>query len=97
MLTLLLDRFDRIILTRYLNNPRFVAPDELLQTAQKVAANRAGPMPELVTCGDPASAWAAVVDDVPSGVVCIAGSFFLASEMRQLIQGRADLPALGVG
>jgi dihydrofolate synthase/folylpolyglutamate synthase len=100
MLRLLVPRFDRILLTRYLNNPRSVAPADLLQIARQIAADhsreqsratagngrpRSGP-PQLILCPDPASAHGQLVSDVaPDQLVCVTGSFFIAAEMRRLL------------
>ena len=77
MLARLLPRFDRVIFTQYLNNPRGVPPAELA-----AAADRLGASPAAV-CPDPARAWRevrAVAGE--EDLVCITGSFFIAAEMR---------------
>ncbi|REK23765.1 MAG: bifunctional folylpolyglutamate synthase/dihydrofolate synthase [Planctomycetota bacterium] len=80
MLRCLLPRFDEVILTRYLNNPRAVSPEELGELARELGSTR------VRLCPDPASAWQAVQEDLtPDHLVCVTGSFFIAAEMRQLI------------
>jgi dihydrofolate synthase/folylpolyglutamate synthase len=77
MLERLLPAFDEVIFTRYWSNPRGVSPEEL-----DVLAAEISPIPRTV-CADSASAWAAVQARVTSEhLVCIAGSFFIAAEMR---------------
>jgi dihydrofolate synthase/folylpolyglutamate synthase len=82
MLEVLLPRFDELILTRYWSNPRGVPPEDLLRAASELSA--LGPRSAaLHVCPDPAVAWRlagerALADDL----VCIAGSFFLAAEIR---------------
>ncbi|MEX0714778.1 MAG: folylpolyglutamate synthase/dihydrofolate synthase family protein [Pirellulales bacterium] len=87
MLALLLPRFDRVIFTRYQNNPRAFPPDELVRLAGGLTER------PWSVCPDPASAWDEVhrtagVDDL----VCITGSFFIASEMRRQLEGRPLTP-----
>jgi dihydrofolate synthase/folylpolyglutamate synthase len=81
MLALLLPRFDGVVLTRYLNNPRYVPVEELESLAQ------GGAVP-LYCCGTPAEAWQLVKElATPDDLICVTGSFFLAAEMRQTIKG----------
>lgn len=77
MLAALLPHFDEVVLTRYQNNPRGVAIEELMAHAERLREKPAH------VCADPAAAWEAVhtlagEDDL----VCITGSFFIAAEMR---------------
>jgi len=107
MLRLLVPKFDRILLTRFLNNPRSVAPEELLQITRRIADEgrgddgntvdgdgrpRSGP-PRVVVCADPASTHSQLIAEVaPDQLVCVTGSFFIAAEMRRLL---SEMP-LGV-
>ncbi len=77
MLRLLLPKFDTVVLTRYLNNPRAVSVADLKSlVAQQID------MP-CYECADPAEAWRKVRELAqPADLVCITGSFFLAAEMR---------------
>jgi len=69
--------FDHVVVTRYVSNPR-AAPIERLVAA----CRRAGlPMPAVVE-PPPAALAAARALAGRSGVVCVAGSFFLAAEVR---------------
>ena len=77
MLSLLLPRFERVIFTRYLNNPRHVPAEELLALAQELGATHCR------VAADPAAAWKAVVDGWETGdLICVTGSFFIAAEMQ---------------
>jgi dihydrofolate synthase / folylpolyglutamate synthase len=77
MLLLLLPHFDAVVLTRYSNNPRAVEVAELDQLAAELS-----PIPRYL-CNDPTAAWQQVRQLArPEDLVCITGSFFLASEMR---------------
>ena len=80
MLRLLLPRFDDVILTRYLNNPRAVDVAELDAMAAEIS-----PTPRHL-CPDPAAAWNLVRQlATPEHLICVTGSFYLAAEMRSEI------------
>jgi dihydrofolate synthase/folylpolyglutamate synthase len=91
MLRLLVPEFERIVLTRYIHNPRAVEPQRLLELAREVAAELpAGvrPAAEIADAPTPDTAWelaqrATGRDDL----ICITGSFFLAAELRPLVGG----------
>ena len=77
MLRVVLPHFDRVILTRYQNNPRGVPPEELAACARQI-----GDLP-IEVCPDPAVAWQAARELASEdGLICVTGSFFIASEMR---------------
>lgn len=83
MLRLLLPRFNRVIFTRYQNNPRGVPPEELAALALKTTGAAAD------VCLDPAAAWQRVQElAAESDLVCVTGSFFIAAEMRGQIAAR---------
>ncbi|HEV8068397.1 MAG TPA: folylpolyglutamate synthase/dihydrofolate synthase family protein [Planctomycetaceae bacterium] len=80
MLRLLLPRFDSVVLTQYQSNPRGVPIDELAALVQATAIR------SCHVAADPALAWSlashlAACDDL----ICVTGSFFIASELRELI------------
>jgi dihydrofolate synthase/folylpolyglutamate synthase len=78
MLTILLAHFDRVIFTRYLNNPRAVAPQDLAGVAEKLTGRR------YPVIADPAEAWReALREATAEDLVCATGSFFLAAEIRR--------------
>jgi len=101
MLERLRGRFDEVIFTRYLNNPRGVPPEELQALAIELGSTgrRAGEGPAVRAAGitiapPPAEAWAvvqrrAMADDL----ICISGSFFIAAEMRHQLAARPFSPA----
>jgi len=88
-----LAEFDVAILTRFLNNPRAANPDVLLQMAEQIAADKGGDSCRLITRDNSTQAWelasSLAADD---DVICVAGSFFLASELRRLIPQEAQNP-----
>jgi dihydrofolate synthase/folylpolyglutamate synthase len=86
MLERLLPAFDEVIFTRYWSNPRGVPAEELDALAAEISS-----LPRTV-CADATSAWTAVQARLtPDDLVCIAGSFFIAAEMRAAM--RAAEPA----
>lgn len=88
MLQLLLPRFDEVLFTRYLNNPRAVPPEELRDLAAQLAS-------DVSVFPDPASAWREVSSRLsPDDLLCVTGSFFLASEMRAEMEQSGIRPAL---
>ncbi len=76
----LLPRFDSIILTQYLHNPRSVPAESLRRLIQSVSD---------VPChvaATPTEAWRiARRIATPNDLICVTGSFFIAAEMRELI------------
>ena len=76
--------FDRIVVTQYQENPRAVPVQELLQI---VATAVAGSRVDVAIRPTPKEAWQFAIDSAAAGeCICIAGSFYLAAEMRPLIQ-----------
>ncbi len=87
MLEMLVPKFQHIVLTRYINNPRSVPPDVLENFVGLLAERQAGDgkktAPSVVACSCPDDAWREVQRTAtPGHFVCITGSFFLAAEMR---------------
>jgi dihydrofolate synthase/folylpolyglutamate synthase len=81
MLGQLLARFDRIVFTRYLDNPRAVPPEELAAAAAELTGRR------YEVSATPADVWEKVrAMAAPDDLICITGSLFLASEMRRQIR-----------
>jgi len=69
-------RFDRVVVTRYLTNPRAATTERL------VAACAAAGLPAPTTAPSPAAALAMARKLAGArGMVCVAGSFFLATEI----------------
>ncbi len=80
LLRQLLPRFETVILTQYLSNPRAVPYQQLQRQVQAIS----GAATHLAA--DPATAWKlakrfAHAEDM----ICITGSFFVAAEMRDII------------
>jgi dihydrofolate synthase/folylpolyglutamate synthase len=74
--------FEHAFLTRYGNNPRSVPPEDLAGFLE-----RSGDLPRTL-CPTAAAAWQAARAMVrPSDLICVAGSVFLAGELRPLILG----------
>lgn len=78
MLALLLPAFDRVVLTRYLHNPRAVPVDELAAIAAELGYS------QCQSVGTPAAAWQVAQRASADDLICATGSFFLATEIRQL-------------
>ncbi len=77
MIERLLNRFDRAILTRYLNNPRAVPAEELGAIAREVTGR------EYPVHQDPIAAWRVVrAQATPDDLICVTGSFYIAAEIR---------------
>jgi dihydrofolate synthase/folylpolyglutamate synthase len=77
MLALAAGHFDHVVVTRYATNPR-AAPVERL-----VAACRKAGLPAAQVASSPREALTAAKKLAgPHGIVCVAGSFFLAAEIR---------------
>lgn len=82
MLKQLWPHFDRVYLTRFLNNPRSMAPEELAALAPSAADGKI-----CTLCDDPVSAWqSAQRSATAEDLVCITGSFFLAAELRSVVR-----------
>ena len=81
--------FDHVVFTRYTSNPRSVPAEEL-------AAAAAGACRSYWVCPDPPSAWDHVRAVArPDDMIVIAGSFFLAADMRVEIDARPLSFAMG--
>ncbi len=89
MLQLAAPQFERIILTRYENNPRGVPTDTLRQ------AIRSSDTRDVHICSDPSSAWQLAKSlSTADSLICITGSFFIAAEIRSMIVGLDNLAPL---
>jgi dihydrofolate synthase/folylpolyglutamate synthase len=81
MLQRLLSRFDSVVFTRYLNNPRAVPPEEIGEIAFALTGRR---YPIHL---DPGQAWNELHRHVSGeDLICVTGSFFIAAEIRRLIR-----------
>ena len=74
--------FSHIFLTRYGKNPRSVLPEELARTLGQVAGTPSTICPTAIEAWHRARELA-----TPADVICIAGSVFLAGELRPVLVG----------
>lgn len=75
----LFPQFEVVILTRYSTNQRGISTDALTALAMRVSTRR------MHIAKDPADAWQAALKVCPKdGLICVAGSFFLAAEIRRI-------------
>ncbi len=78
MIQRLLGRFDEVVFTQYLDNPRAVPPEELQAIARELTGR------QHPVFRDPAAAWEAVCRLArPEDLICVTGSLFIAAEMRR--------------
>lgn len=83
MLPGLLGTFDRVIFTRYRQNPRGVPPEELQVRARRLTGR------DYPVCDGPAEAWELLRSWAqPEDLLCVTGSFFIAAEMRLQMESR---------
>ncbi|MFN5322262.1 MAG: bifunctional folylpolyglutamate synthase/dihydrofolate synthase [Planctomycetota bacterium] len=83
MLRRLLPEFERVVLTRFVENPRAVNPEQLLGMARELA-EELKISPQLQTAESPLEAWSLVQADLADDELCVvAGSVFLVAELRQ--------------
>ena len=79
----LFPHFDVVIVTRYSKNQRAISVDALTALAMRVSTLR------VHIAKEPADAWQAALEICPrDGLVCVAGSFFLAAEIRRIAVSR---------
>jgi dihydrofolate synthase/folylpolyglutamate synthase len=87
MLRQLLPHFQDIVLTQFLHNPRAVQAEDLRRIALDLTAAGGGELPRasLAVARTPREAWEICRGRLGlNDLACIAGSFFLAAEMRPL-------------
>jgi dihydrofolate synthase / folylpolyglutamate synthase len=74
--------FDRFVITQYQDNPRAVPANELAELVRVAVDGKGTAVP---VCATPRDAWEnARQSAMPDELVCIAGSFYLAAELRPL-------------
>ncbi len=98
MLRVLAPLFSRILLTQFQENPRAVPPQQLAAwcRAELAAADLAERI-DVVVCAHPAEAWhAALAGAGRDDLICIAGSVFIAAELRALVAADATAATVGV-
>ncbi len=82
----LVPHFDRVVVTQYQDNPRAVPAGELA-----VLVRTAGSQARVEVCTQPREAWDLVCRSAePNELVCVAGSFYLAAELRPLVLANAN-------
>jgi dihydrofolate synthase/folylpolyglutamate synthase len=76
----LLPHFDTVIATRYVENPRSVAPETIVAAVSELNGQ------SIPIAADPAEALEVARRLTPSGgLICVTGSLFLAAEARAII------------
>jgi dihydrofolate synthase/folylpolyglutamate synthase len=85
--------FDRFVVTQYQENPRAVPAENL---AKIVRGSLLAEGAEVTVCPTPQETWRYVCRTMlPGERVCITGSFYLAAEMRPLVQSSAISSTVG--
>ena len=80
----LVPHFDRVVVTQYQENPRAVPAGDLAELVR--AEMRGNDWGRSTVCATPREAWETVCRTAePGELVCIAGSFYLAAELRPLV------------
>lgn len=75
-------RFDHVIATRYVDNPRAALPQDLAEVTRRFVKEATS----VVTSEDPSSAWQLAKEKAgPSGAVVFAGSLLFAAEARRIV------------
>ena len=75
-------KFDVVIFTKYLKNPRAVPPEDLHNAALLI-----DPGGDFELSPDPAAAMRRARSVAgPTGIICVTGSFFIAGEIREVLQ-----------
>jgi dihydrofolate synthase/folylpolyglutamate synthase len=81
ILRILAGYFDHLHMTKYSNNPRAVPPEKLAAVMDEVA-----PEKPITLHGNAAEAWrSSRANALPSDLLCVTGSVFLAGELRSLM------------
>ena len=84
MLNLLLPRFQKVIFTRFVENPRARHPQELLEAANNISAASGVAHCQFEVCDQPIDAWHRAKQlATQNSVLCLAGSAFLIAELRE--------------
>lgn len=90
----LVPHFDRIVATQYLENPRAVPAGDLanvVRTELDRVDLRGRPAGRVEVFATPREAWESVCRSAePDELVCIAGSFYLAAELRPAVLSRQN-------
>ena len=82
----LIANFDKLIFTKYQDNPRGKSERELLKLAKTIQSELGQSNAELVTEPTPLAAWEHVQRDLTADqLVCLTGSAFLVAELRKTV------------
>lgn len=82
MLRRLLPEFEQVVLTRFVENPRAMSPEQLQELAGGISAEL-GVAPSLTVADSPLEAWSKIRAELSPGDVCVVtGSVFLVAELR---------------
>lgn len=89
MLRVLLPAFQRVICTRYLNNPRAYDVRKLEALAKRMSREVSAPCDGTIQAADEPRQAFELINRGGSGdrVLCATGSFFIAAEIRELVAG----------
>lgn len=89
MLKPLIETFDRLIVTKYQDNPRGRNSAELAEIANQLARNDREHSAAICEAKDPKSAWkqawATASSSNAKSAICVTGSAFLIAELRPLV------------
>ncbi|MFK7768507.1 MAG: folylpolyglutamate synthase/dihydrofolate synthase family protein [Mariniblastus sp.] len=93
ILKLLVGNFDKVIFTKYKDNPRGKSEKELLKLAKSIQAkpdtsnpSANAPKAVLLTAPTPQAAWKLVQSELTDDqLVCLTGSAFLVAELRKTL------------
>lgn len=80
MLAVVRGHFDHVVVTRYATNPRAATVQQLVASCRRASI----PSPQVATAPAEALRLARSLA-TPRGLVCVAGSFFLAAEIRAVL------------
>ncbi|MBX7166027.1 MAG: bifunctional folylpolyglutamate synthase/dihydrofolate synthase [Pirellulales bacterium] len=83
MLRELLPHFERVVMTRFLSNPRAQSPESLVACAAELGRS------DCLAVADPLAAWRTARESLdPADLLCVTGSFFIAAEIQAEFNGR---------
>jgi dihydrofolate synthase/folylpolyglutamate synthase len=86
ILSQLLPRFEVLVLTRFQNNPRSAEPEALAEAVHAMLASHPLCERRVIVQPDSLSAWQTALSLAGADdLICIAGSFFLAAELRPVV------------
>ena len=98
MLRRLVPRFETILLTPFVENPRSMPPEELAAIIERLPRVEGAPAARPIICQNPRQAWDAARRQMTSEhLVCVTGSFFLAAEMRPILLACLGAQHLALG